>query len=56
MYAQSLVEYGAVTSALSWTVRELIYWIEDWAAHTTPLTWLVIGAVVVAALALWVRR
>ena len=56
MYAQSLIEYGALTSALSSNVRQLTYDIQDWVSHIAPLTWLAVGAVVVVGLALRRRR
>jgi hypothetical protein len=56
VYAQSVVEYGALTSTLSSNVRQLTYEIQDWISHITPLTWLAVGAVVVIGLALRRRR
>lgn len=56
MYAQSLIDYSALTSAASSMIQELSDGAQDWAAHTTPMTWLVIGAVVLVGLKLWARR
>jgi hypothetical protein len=56
VYAQSLIEYGALTSTLSSNVRQLTYDIQDWISQITPLTWLAVGAVVVVGLFLRRRR
>jgi hypothetical protein len=54
VYAQSLVEYGALANVSS-TVRQMIESVENWAADATLTTWLIVGAVVVVGFALWKR-
>jgi hypothetical protein len=54
VYAQSVIEYGALTAWLSSAVQQLAF-IRDWLGHPTPMTWLVIGVVLLAAFLLWRR-
>ena len=53
---QSLGEYGGVTTGLSATVRRLTNDIQDLTGRVGPVTWLVIGFVLVVVFALRRRR
>ena len=53
MFAQSVVEYGALASAKS-NLQAIGYSIRDWVAQTGPTTWLVLGGLVIFAF--WMKR
>jgi hypothetical protein len=53
MFAQSVVEYGALASAKS-NLQAVGYTIREWFAQAGPGTWIVIGGVVV--LVFWMKR
>ena len=53
MFAQSVVEYGALASAKT-NLQSVAYSIRDWAAQIGPGTWLVVGGLLVVAI--WMKR
>jgi hypothetical protein len=55
MYAQDLIEFSALTSWIASSVDEVMRAINDWFGQATPMTWVVLGAVVVLVLIVWRR-
>jgi hypothetical protein len=55
MFAQSMVEYGALASART-TLLTLAYGFRDWLAQISPATWAVVGGLVIAVVLMRGRR
>ena len=51
MFAQSIVEYGALASAKA-TLQSIGYSFRDWVGQITPTTWAVIGGIALALVVL----
>ena len=49
MFAQSLVEYGALSSSKS-PFAEWVSSAQDWVANSTPTTWMVLAGILAFAL------
>ena len=47
MYAQSMVEYGALAAAKT-NLQTIAYGFRDWLAQLSPVTWAVVGGLIVA--------
>jgi hypothetical protein len=56
VYAQSLIEFGDLTNAVVSAVRDLAFSIQNWLEHATRQEWLIIGAIILVAVTLWIRR
>ena len=52
MIAQSLLEYGAISSGIDGMIYSIRAWIDDAGA----LTWVIIAGVVLAGLFFWSRK
>lgn len=46
MYAQSMVEYSALAAAKT-NLQSIAYGFRDWLAQLSPVTWAVVGGLVV---------
>jgi len=55
MVAQSLIEYGTISSAVT-AVQRAAYDLRSWLTDLSPSTWFVVAAVAVIALWLWFKR
>jgi hypothetical protein len=55
MFAQSMVEYGALASAKT-TLQTLAYGFRDWLVQVSPTTWAIVGGAVIVVVLLRGRR
>ncbi len=55
MFAQSLVEYGSLSSAMA-GVQSFVYDVSDRVAHLTPSEWIVVFLVIALAMIVVARR
>jgi hypothetical protein len=55
MYAQSVVEYGALAAAKT-NLQTIAYGFRDWLTQVSPVTWVVVGGLVIAVVLLRGRR
>jgi hypothetical protein len=52
MFAQSMVEYGALAAAKT-NLQTMAYGFRDWLAQLSPMTWAAAGGLVIAMI--WLR-
>ena len=55
MFAQSMVEYGALAAAKT-NLQTIAYGFRDWLVELSPMTWAVVGGLVIAAVLMRRRR
>lgn len=51
MFAQSLIEYGSISSSIEAAAAS----VRDWLSELSPSAWMVAGGVFLVALWLWTR-
>lgn len=56
MFAQSLGEYGGASGQIGTGAQDVIGSMSRWIGDASPVTWLLVGAIVLSVLWYWGRR